>query len=78
MQSPFVDVKDVAAYLGINKELVYRLCDPKKTPDPLPHFRLGKKMKFRIDAALEAWIARRFLQSQGGLPIDRSIKDNPA
>jgi excisionase family DNA binding protein len=50
MKSPFVDVKDVAEYLGVSKELVYRLCDPKKTTDPIPHFRLGKKMKFRLDA----------------------------
>ena len=60
MNSPFVDVKAVADYLGINKELVYRLCNPKKTKNPMPHFRLGKKMKFRIESPeFQAWIQRQ-------------------
>jgi predicted DNA-binding transcriptional regulator AlpA len=62
MKSPFVDVKEVTAYLGVSKELVYRLADPDRTPvDPMPALRLGKKLKFRLESPeMQEWINRQF------------------
>ena len=66
MQSPFVDAQEMAEYLGIGKETVYRLSDPKKTADPIPHLRLGKKLKYRLDSPeMQQWIRRQ----QRGLKV---------
>lgn len=70
MNSPFVGVKEVAQFLGMSAELIYRLADSTKTADPIPHMRLGKKLRFRLDHPdMNAWIERQFAATtttQGG------------
>ena len=48
-KSPFVDVKQLAAYLGMSAEYVYRHSIPDATRDFIPHFKMGRKKKFRLD-----------------------------
>jgi excisionase family DNA binding protein len=76
MKSPFVDVKEVAEYLGVSKELVYKLTDPSRTPeDPLPAFRLGKKLKFRLESPeMQGWINRRFNNTQPQIVTEDNVQ----
>jgi hypothetical protein len=54
----------MSEFLGVERKTVYRLSDPTQTTAVLPHFRIGKKMKYRVDSPeMQQWIQRQLIQS---------------
>lgn len=49
--APLLEVDDVAAYLGMRSDWVYR----EVRAGRLPHIRLGRAVRFRQES-IEAWI----------------------
>ncbi|MGG1960781.1 helix-turn-helix domain-containing protein [Bacillus pumilus] len=58
MQRTVITPSEAAKFLGIHKETVYIMCRKKR----LPHFRVGKKIYFRIDS-LNEWINKQINES---------------
>lgn len=50
---PVYDIKQVASRLGTNERHVRALI--RQTRNPLPHFKLGRKLRFR-ESELSAWV----------------------
>lgn len=51
MEKKSMTVKDMAAYLGVHKDTLYKMV---KQHD-IPHFRIGSKILFSLDT-VNAWI----------------------
>ncbi|MEE3679098.1 helix-turn-helix domain-containing protein [Bacillus safensis] len=58
MQRTVITPSEAAEFLGIHKETVYIRCRNKE----LPHFRVGKKIYFRVDS-LNEWINKQINES---------------
>ncbi|KLV22701.1 MULTISPECIES: helix-turn-helix domain-containing protein [Bacillus] len=58
MQKTILTPPEAAEFLGIHKETVYIRCRNKQ----LPHFRVGKKIYFRVDS-LNEWINKQINES---------------
>ena len=52
--SPYLTIEQVAALIGVPKSFIYRRT-AKGHCDPIPHYRLGGHLRFKLDD-LEAWI----------------------
>lgn len=50
----YLTVSDVAALIGVPKSFIYRRT-ARGHGDPIPHYRLGGHLRFKIDE-IEAWI----------------------
>ena len=59
MHHKFVTVSELASYLGVSKDFVYRRVKPDSR-DLIPHLRLGRKLKFDLESdAMKSWIDER-------------------
>ena len=54
--SRYLTIEHVAALLDVPKSFIYRRT-AKGHDDPIPHFRLGGHLRFRLDD-VEAWIEK--------------------
>lgn len=57
-----LEVKEVADYLGVSSDLIYRLVREKA----IPHFRLGRRVLFKKEI-IDRWIEE---QMQGDYCVD--------
>jgi predicted DNA-binding transcriptional regulator AlpA len=58
--SSFIDIPALCQYLGVKKTWVYDRTAPSAT-DPIPHFKMGKYVRFDINSdAFKAWLQRNF------------------
>jgi len=56
----FLDVAGLAQYLGMEPSWIYDRTGPSRS-DRIPHFKMGKYLKFDIDSeAFKAWLQRNF------------------
>ena len=53
--SRLLGVHDLAKHLGVSPKFVYERTSPR-CPNPLPHFKLGKFVRFRLEE-VEQWLA---------------------
>jgi excisionase family DNA binding protein len=52
--SPYLTIEQVASLLGVPKSFIYRRT-ARGHGDPIPHYRLGGHLRFRLDD-IETWI----------------------
>ena len=62
--SRYLTIEHVATLLGVPKSFIYRRT-ARGHDDPIPHFRLGGHLRFRLDD-VEAWV-----ENHRNQPIDR-------
>jgi len=60
MESPIMDVPDVARYLRVHRSTIYRMLKHHR----LPAFKVGRDWKFDIHA-IEAWVQDRVQRTNG-------------
>ncbi|MFN2594389.1 MAG: helix-turn-helix domain-containing protein [Actinomycetota bacterium] len=52
--SPYLSIEQVAALIGVPKSFIYRRT-ARGHGDPIPHYRLGGHLRFKLDD-IESWI----------------------
>lgn len=57
----WLSVEEIAKYLGVSKESVYRWLDSKK----LPAHKVGRQWKFKIEE-VDAWVKNGGASLRGG------------
>jgi hypothetical protein len=56
----FLDVDGLVRYLGVPKSWIYDRTGPS-APDRIPHFKIGKYVRFDINAEeFKGWLQRNF------------------
>jgi predicted DNA-binding transcriptional regulator AlpA len=52
-----LSIRDLAAFLGVSDKFIYSRTGPR-CPDPIPHFKLGKLLRFRL-SDVQVWLNDR-------------------
>ena len=60
MERKLMSVKEMASYLGVHLDTVYKMARANE----IPHFRISSKILFSKDA-VDAWIKEKQEQSKG-------------